>query len=60
MNSTVANLDQLDSDISMAYIALRVARASRDRSPNAANERLVADAERSVNRLLDERFAAQN
>ncbi len=60
MNSTVINLDQLDSDISMAYIALRVARASRDRSPNAANERLVADAERSVNRLLDERFAAQN
>ena len=60
MNSTVANLDQLDSDISMAYIALRVARASRDRSPNAENERLVADAERSVDRLLDERFAAQN
>jgi hypothetical protein len=60
VNSTVINLDQLDSDISMAYIALRVARASRDRSPNAANERLVADAERSVNRLLDERFAAQN
>ena len=60
MNSTVANLDQLDSDISVAYIALRVARASRDRSPNAENERLVADAERSVDRLLDERFAAQN
>jgi hypothetical protein len=60
MSPTVVNLDQLDTDISMAYLALRGARTSRDRSPNAENEGLVADAERSVNRLLDARFAAQN
>lgn len=59
MHSTVVNLDQLDADISVAYLTLRAARTSRDRSPNAENERLVAAAERSVDRLLDTRLAAQ-
>ncbi len=59
MNSTVIDLDQLDSDIATAYLALRVARTSRDRSPNAENERLVAAAERGVDRLLDARLAVQ-
>jgi hypothetical protein len=59
MSATVVSLDQLDADISVAFVALRDARRSRDRSPNAANERLVADAESSLNRLLDERFAVQ-
>ncbi len=57
--SPTVTLDQLDSDISVASNALRDARRSRDRSPNADNERLVADAESSLNRLLDERFAVQ-
>lgn len=60
MSPTVVNLDQLDTDISMAHLALRVARSSRDRSPNAETERLVTDAEGHVNRLLDERFAVRN
>ena len=60
MSSAAVPLHQIDSDISAAYLALRVARSARDRSPNAENERLVAGAERSLDRLLDERFAAQN
>ena len=59
MNATVIDLDQLDADISVAYLSLRAARTARDRSPNAENDRLVAAAERSVNRLLDTRLAAQ-
>jgi len=59
MSPTVTSLDQLDYDISVAYIALGVARGSFDRCPSAENERAVDEAETSVNRLLDERFAAQ-
>ena len=59
MSPTVASLDQLDYDISVAYIALGVARSSWDRCPSAENARTVDEAEGCVNRLLDERFAAQ-
>ena len=60
MSPTVTSLDQLDYDISVAYIALGVARSSLDRCPSAENSRAVDEAEASVNRLLDERFAAQS
>jgi hypothetical protein len=60
MSSTAVSLTRLDSDISVAYLALRAARSSRDRSPNAENEQLVAAAERSLDRLLDARLAAQS
>ena len=56
--STIS-LDQLDYDISVAYIALRVARTSWERCPGTENARLVDRAEARVNRLLEERFAAQ-
>ena len=59
MSPTVASLDQLDYDISVAYIALGVARSSWARCPSAENARAVDEAEDCVNRLLDERFAAQ-
>jgi len=59
MSPTVTSIDQLDYDISVAYIALGVARSSRDRCPNAENESAVDAAEACVDRLLDERFAAQ-
>jgi hypothetical protein len=59
MSPTVASFDQLDYDISVAYIALGVARSSWDRCPSAENARTVDEAEGCVNRLLDERFAAQ-
>ena len=60
MSPTVTSLDQLDYDISVAYIALGVARSSFDRCPSAENSRAVDDAEGCVNRLLDERFVAQS
>ena len=59
MSPTVTSLDQLDYDISIAYIALGVARSAWDRCPSAANAHAVDEMEGCVNRLLDERFAAQ-
>jgi hypothetical protein len=59
MSPTVTSLDQLDHDISVAYIALGVARSSYIRCPSAENARLVDDAERAVDDLLDERLLAQ-
>jgi hypothetical protein len=59
MSPTVTSLDRLDQDISLAYIALGVARGSWQRCPSAENARAVDEAESDVNRLLDERFAAQ-
>ena len=59
MGPTVTSLDQLDYDISVAYIALGVARTSWERCPSASNARAVDEAEGCVNRLLEERFAAQ-
>ena len=59
MSPTVTTLDQLDCDISVAYIALGVARSSWDRCPSAENAHAVDEAEGCLNRLLDERFAAQ-
>jgi hypothetical protein len=59
MSPTVTSLDQIDYDISVAYIALGVARSSFDRCPSAENARAVDEAESCVNRLLDVRFTAQ-
>jgi hypothetical protein len=59
MSPTITSLDQIDYDISVAYIALGVARGSYTRCPSAENSRLVDEAESAVDRLLDERFAAQ-
>jgi len=60
MSPTVPTLDQLDRDISVAYTALGVARGSFERCPSAENSRAVDEAENCLNRLLDERFAAQD
>ncbi len=35
MSQTITSIDQLDLDISVAYIALGVARSSWDRCPSA-------------------------
>jgi hypothetical protein len=56
MGTPITSLDQLDYDISVAYIALGVARSTFARCPNAENAQIVDDAEGSVNRLLDERL----
>ena len=59
MSPTVSTIDQLDCEIAVAFIALGVARTSFDRCPNAENAEAVGAAETSVDRLLDQRFAAQ-
>ena len=58
MSPTVTSLDQLDYDISVAYIALGVARTSWHRCPSAENARVVDEAVQAVDRLLDRRLAA--
>jgi hypothetical protein len=59
MSPTVTSLDQIDLDIAVAYIALGAARSGFTRCPSGENERLVDDAEATVNELLDARLAAQ-
>jgi hypothetical protein len=58
MSTTVSPLDRIDSDISIASIAMGVARASFARCPSSENARLLDRAMAAVDRLLDERLAA--
>lgn len=58
MSSTITSVDEIDLDISVAYIALGVARGAFLRCPSAENEHRVADAEAAVDRLLDARLVA--
>ena len=58
MSPTITSVDEIDLDISVAYIALGVARGAFDRCPSAENERRVTDAVAAVDRLLDARLAA--
>ncbi len=60
MSSTITSLDQLDYDISVAYIAARCGpQAHSNGAPAPRTPGAVDEAERRVDRLLDERFAAQ-
>ena len=59
MSPTITNLDQIDLEVSVAFVALGVARSAFTRCPSGENQRAVADAESAVNRLLDARLAAQ-
>jgi len=56
MTRTVTTIDTIDLEIAVAYIALGVARSSEDHCPSAANARCVAEAEATVNALLDLRL----
>ena len=58
MSPTITSVDEIDLDISVAYIALGVARTSFTRCPSAENERRVEQAEAAVDRFLDARLAA--
>jgi hypothetical protein len=58
MSTTVSPLEHIDSDISIASIALGVARASFARCPSSENARVLDRAIAAVDRLLDERLAA--
>jgi hypothetical protein len=59
MSTTLAPLDRIDSDISMAAIALGVARTSFTRCPSSENARVLDRAVGEIDRLLDERLAAR-
>jgi hypothetical protein len=58
MSTTVSPLERIDSDISIAAIALGVARASFARCPSSENARVLDRAVAAVDSLLDERLAA--
>jgi hypothetical protein len=58
VSATVPSIDQLDYDISVAYIALGVVRTSFERCPSAENAERVEEAVTDVDRLLDARLAA--
>jgi hypothetical protein len=59
MSPTVTIIDQLDYDISLAYIALGVARTACNRCPSTENAVRVREAEQDVDALLDERLGAR-
>jgi hypothetical protein len=59
MSPTVTSLDQIDLDISVAYIALGAARTAYARCPSAENARSVDEAQEALDRQLDTRLLAQ-
>jgi hypothetical protein len=58
MSTTVTSLDQIDLDISIAYIALGAARTAFDRCPSGENALAVDEAEGALNEQLDARLEA--
>ncbi len=56
MSTTVTSLDQIDLDISVAYIALGAARSAFTRCPSGENARAVDEAQRALDRQLDARL----
>jgi hypothetical protein len=56
MSPSITSVDELDLEISVAYIALGGARNLFKRCPSADNEQRVDEAEAEVNRLLDRRL----
>lgn len=58
MSTTITNLEEIDLDISVAYITLGAARTAYVRCPSGENAHAVDSAESSLNALLDARLAA--
>jgi hypothetical protein len=59
MSPSVTSIDEIDLEISIAYIALGGARGLWQRSPTTENALRVDEAEAAVDLLLDRRLAAQ-
>jgi hypothetical protein len=59
VSPTVTSIDQIDLDIAVAFVALGAARASCTHCPSGENQRRVDEAEATLNRVLEARFAAQ-
>jgi hypothetical protein len=58
VNPSSTSIDRIDEVISVAHIALGVARRSFEHCPSAENERRVNEAEADIDRMLDARIAA--
>jgi hypothetical protein len=59
MGHIVTGVDELDLEISVAFIALGSARTRFDRCPSGENQRRVDEAVAEVDRLLDERLVLE-
>ena len=57
MSPTITTLDEIDYEISVAYIALGAARSAWRHCPSGENARSVERAEAEIDRLLDDRNA---
>jgi hypothetical protein len=60
MDQSITCIENLDLEISVAYIALGGAREVWNRCPVAGNQERVDAAEAEVNRLLDRRLAVKS
>ena len=60
MTTSVTSLDQIDLDISIAFIALGVSRTAYARCPSGENQLAVDRARAAVDQLLDDRLAARS
>jgi hypothetical protein len=56
MSPIVTSVDEIDLEISVAYIALGSARGRFDRCPSGENQRRIDDAAAEMDRLLDQRL----
>jgi hypothetical protein len=59
MSHLLTSVDELDVEISVAFIALGSARSRFDRCPSGENGRRVDEAVAEVDRLLDQRLILQ-
>jgi hypothetical protein len=59
MSPTVTSLDQIDLEISLAFIALGAARTAFERCPSGENAQVVDDARKGLDDLLDARLATR-
>jgi hypothetical protein len=59
MSPSITTIEEIDLEISVAYIRLGGVRSSWERSPSAENARRLEEAQAEVDRLLDERLLAQ-
>jgi len=60
MSPSITTIEEIDLEISVAYIRLGGVRSSWERAPTPENAWRVDEAQAEVDRLLDERFRAQS
>jgi hypothetical protein len=59
MSTIVTSVNELDLEISVAYIALGSARGRFDRCPSGENQLRIDEATADMDRLLDQRLVLQ-